>query len=310
MCTYYKIKVGVITILLIISIVSCRPKVSEKSNKYQVVATTTMLADLSKIIGGDIVEVKGLMGPGVDPHLYKASAGDVALLQEANMVVFNGLHLEGKMGEIFKNLWKQNKLVVEIATGLPEESLLIFAADTSLHDPHIWFDVMLWKYSAKVVLNGFIALDPEHEEIFRSNYEAYILELDKLHAYILNRVEEVPEQRRILITAHDAFEYFGKAYGFRVRGLQGISTASEAGTKDVRDLADFIIINEIKAVFVESSVPKKNIEALQEAVHAQGIDLEIGGELYSDSLGTKGTEAETYIGTVKSNIDTIVDALK
>lgn len=304
----------IITIVLTVLVLAgCKTKEAEgdaSSGKYKVITTTTMLADLSKIIGGDVVEVRGLMGPGVDPHLYKASAGDVTIMQEADMVVFNGLHLEGKMGEIFENLDKRGKLVVEIATGLPEEELLIFAADTSVHDPHIWFDVRLWQAAAKVVVDGFKELDPEHSELFEANYNAYMEELSDLHTYILERAQEIPEDKRILVTAHDAFEYFGKAYGFEVRGLQGISTASEAGTGDVRDLADYIIEKNIKAVFVESSVPKKNIEALQEAVKAKGFDLEIGGELYSDSLGTKGTDAETYIGTVKSNIDTIVDALK
>lgn len=307
-----KIMMILISVALLVILIGCNSKKDDNNSEdgFKVITTTTMLADLSKIIGGDIVEVNGLMGPGIDPHLYKASAGDVNLMQEADMVVFNGLHLEGKMGEIFENLNKRGKLVVEIAKGLDEDDLLIFAADTELHDPHIWFDVMLWKDAAVVVLDGFKELDPENAEIYENNYDEYMIELDKLDDYIKNRVKEIPEEKRILVTAHDAFEYFGKAYGFEVRGLQGISTASEAGTGDVRDLAEYIVKKEIKAVFVESSVSKKNIEALQEAVIAKGHDLEIGGELYSDSLGTRGTDEETYIGTVKSNIDTIVNALK
>lgn len=307
-----KIMMILISAALLVILIGCNSKKDDNNSEdgFKVITTTTMLADLSKIIGGDIVEVNGLMGPGIDPHLYKASAGDVNLMQEADMVVFNGLHLEGKMGEIFENLNKRGKLVVEIAKGLDEDDLLIFAADTELHDPHIWFDVMLWKDAAVVVLDGFKELDPENAEIYENNYDEYMIELDKLDDYIKNRVKEIPEEKRILVTAHDAFEYFGKAYGFEVRGLQGISTASEAGTGDVRDLVEYIVKKEIKAVFVESSVSKKNIEALQEAVIAKGHDLEIGGELYSDSLGTRGTDEETYIGTVKSNIDTIVNALK
>ncbi|GAU75908.1 manganese ABC transporter periplasmic-binding protein SitA [Fusibacter sp. 3D3] len=277
--------------------------------KHTVVATTTMLADLARVIGGDAIEVQALMGPGIDPHLYNASAGDVDKMSKADLLVYSGLHLEGKMGDIFENLKGSNKIIIEIAEGL-DESKLITDQMSGAHDPHIWFDVLLWKLAAENLYNGFIELDPENEAIYTSNFEAYKKELDALDTYIKEQVELVPESARILITAHDAFNYFGKAYGFDVMGLQGISTQSEAGTADVTELANFIVKHKIKALFVESSVPKKNIEALQEAVAAQGFDVAIGGELYSDSLGSAGTPAGTYIGTVKANIDTIVNALK
>ncbi|GKX29883.1 manganese transporter [Vallitalea longa] len=283
-------------------------KVTKIDGKYNIVATTTMIADLVKIIGGDSVSVQGLMGPGVDPHLYKASAGDVSLMQNADMVIYNGLHLEGKMGEIFQNINDNEKLVIKISSGINEENLII--SEDDLHDPHIWFNVLLWKDAAKVVKDGLIELDNMNEETYTNNYEEYMVELDELHEYVKSRVDELPEDKRILITAHDAFEYFGSTYGFKVKGLQGISTASEAGTGDVRELADFIVEHEIGAIFIESSVPKKNVEALQEAVEARDFQVEIGGELFSDSLGSEGTEAETYIGTVKSNVNTIIDALK
>jgi manganese/zinc/iron transport system substrate-binding protein len=299
-----------LVLMLIVGVSACKSteKVSKVDGKHNIVATTTMIADLTKVIGGDKVSVQGLMGPGVDPHLYKASAGDVALMQNADMVIYNGVHLEGKMGEIFENLNGNGKLVIEIAKGINEDDLI--TVEDGLHDPHIWFNVLIWKDAAKVVKDGLVDFDKENEDTYTSNYEAYIKELDELHEYVKSRVEEVPEGKRILITAHDAFEYFGSTYGFEVKGLQGISTASEAGTGDVRELADFIVEHEIGAIFIESSVPKKNVEALQEAVKARGFSVEIGGELFSDSLGSEGTEAETYIGTVKSNVDTIVDALK
>lgn len=289
-------------------LVGCGNQTNPKQG-YKVVTTTTMLADLVKIIGGDQVQVEGLMGPGVDPHLYKASAGDVSKMQTADMVVFNGLHLEGKMTDLFENLTKRDKLVVEAAKGLKEADLIV-VDDGGVHDPHIWFDVMLWKQVAAPVRDGLIQLDPSNKEQYTKNYEKYMAQLDELQGYILERINQVPETSRVLVTAHDAFSYFGRAYGFEVKGLQGISTASEAGTADVRDLAQFIADNQIKAIFVESSVPQKNIEALQEAVKAKGFQVEIGGELFSDSLGSAGTEAETYIGTVRSNVDTIVNALK
>ncbi len=279
------------------------------SGLYKVVATTTMLRDMAQVIGGEYVDVEGLMGPGIDPHLYKASAGDVRLMNEADLIVYGGLHLEGKMGEIFENLESKDKSIVCISDGLPEDKLIKDAA-TGAHDPHIWFDVMLWKEASKNLYDGLVALDSEHEAYFTENYEAFLTDLDNLDSYIREQVELIPEESRVLVTAHDAFSYFGQAYGFEVIGLQGISTASEAGTGDVRELADFIVERKIKALFVESSVPKKNIEALQEAVEARGFNVDIGGELYSDSLGSEGTAAETYIGTVTANVDTIVAALQ
>lgn len=283
---------------------------SNPSNgKYNVVATTTTLADLVNVIGGDDVNVNGLMGPGIDPHLYKASAGDVTKMQEADLIFYNGLHLEGKMGEIFENLESSGKLILKVTKDFPKESLIELDSG-NLHDPHVWFDVALWKNAATVVKDGLIKLDDSKKEIFEKRYDDYMKKLDELNLYVENRSAELDETQRVLITAHDAFGYFGKAYGFEVMGLQGISTASEAGTGDVRDLADFIVANKIKAIFVESSVPKKNIEALQEAVASRGFEVKIGGELFSDSLGSPDTESGSYVGTVKSNIDTIVDALK
>lgn len=288
------------------------PAVNEDSSKdkLNIVATTTMLADLVSSIGGEHVTVNGLMGPGIDPHLYQASAGDVSLMQKADVVVYNGLHLEGKMGEIFENLSNQGAAVICIEKGLDESRLLAWEDDSSIHDPHIWFDVSLWKDAAKTVAKGLADADPNGKADYEANLDAYLKELDETDTYIRGRADELSEEQRVLVTAHDAFQYFGKAYGFEVRGLQGISTDAEAGTADVSDLAGFIVERQIKAIFVESSVPPKTIEALQAAVKAKGFDVSIGGELYSDSLGDAQSGAGTYILTVKANIDTIVDALK
>ncbi|SEU06077.1 manganese/zinc/iron transport system substrate-binding protein [Lacrimispora sphenoides] len=288
------------------------PAVNEDSSKdkLNIVATTTMLADLVSSIGGERVTVNGLMGPGIDPHLYQASAGDVSLMQKADVVVYNGLHLEGKMGEIFENLSNQGSAVICIEKGLDESRLLAWEDDNSIHDPHIWFDVSLWKDAAKTVAKGLTDADPNGKADYEANLDAYLKELDETDTYIRGRADELPEKYRVLVTAHDAFQYFGKAYGFEVRGLQGISTDAEAGTADVSDLANFIVERQIKAIFVESSVPPKTIEALQAAVKAKGFDVSIGGELYSDSLGDAQSGADTYILTIKANVDTIVDALK
>lgn len=280
------------------------------NDKLNVVATTTMLADLSTVIGGVRVEVSGLMGPGIDPHLYQASAGDVSLIQKADVVVYNGLHLEGKMGEIFENLSVNGQTVICIADGMDEAMLLAWEDGASGYDPHIWFDISLWKAAAQTVADGFSKADPAGKSEYEANLEAYLKELDETDLYIRKRTEELPEKQRILVTAHDAFRYFGRAYGFEVKSLQGISTDTEAGTADLSDLAEYIVERRIKAVFVESSVPPKTIEALKAAVKARGFDVAIGGELYSDSLGDKDSGADTYILTFKANIDIIVDALK
>ena len=282
----------------------------EDNGKYKVVTTTTMLTDLVKKIGGKYIDVYGLMGPGIDPHLYKASAGDVILMQKADMIVYGGLNLEGKMGEVFENLRDIDKLVVCAADGIDKKNLIKVDGDSNVYDPHVWFDVNIWEDEAIEVAKGLKKLDKKHSKEFDANLESYLSELKELNNYIVKRVSEIPEDKRILITAHDAFNYFAKAYGFKVKGLQGISTSAEAGTSNVRQLSDFIVEHQIKAVFIETSIPKKNMEALQEAVEAKNFQVKIGGELYSDSLGDPDTSAGTYIGTFKHNIDTIVDALK
>lgn len=311
MNTFLKKKslIAVVLIVMLLVVSGCSKSNGEDNDKINIVTTTTILADLAGVIGGEHVQVRALMGPGIDPHLYKASAGDVNLLHQADLIVHNGLHLEGKMGDVFENLEGAKKRIVKISEGV-DSTLLISDETTNAPDPHLWFNVLLWKELSNNLLDGLIDLDPKHTVDYINNHEAYGIQLDALDAYIKAEIEKVPDTSRILITAHDAFKYFGEAYGFEVLGLQGISTTAEAGTSDVTNLANVIVTKRIKAIFVESSVPRKNIEALQEAVAAQGFDVAIGGELYSDSLGSSGSDAETYIGTVKSNIDTIVRSLQ
>lgn len=278
------------------------------NGRLKVITTTTIIADVMKQLSGDLVDVQALMGPGVDPHLYKASAGDVKRMANADMVVYNGLNLEGKMGEVFEKI--KGKIIFAVNENIDEIRLLDFDANPGFFDPHVWFDIQIWKSATERTAEGLKELDPGNSEKYDNNLEKYLKELDELDEYVRNRVEELDKSKRILITAHDAFKYFGNQYGFEVRGLQGISTDAEIGTSDIRSLANFIVEKQIKAIFVESSVPRKNIEALQEAVNAKGFEVGIGGELYSDSTGDVGTDAGSYIGTVKKNIDTIVDALK
>ena len=213
----------------------------KESGKMKVVATTTMLSDLSKQIGGDKVEVSGLMKAGVDPHLYQASAGDVDAMNKADIVVYNGVHLEGKMGAIFDNLAKNKKPMIRVSDGLDKSTLLDFEQDgEKTKDPHIWFSVNNWKKAAGEVCKGFSAKDPQNKSYYEANLKAYLAKLDDLDKEIKKEVATVPESARVLVTAHDAFAYFARDYGFEVKGIQGISTASEAGTSDISELARFI----------------------------------------------------------------------
>ncbi|MBB3108441.1 manganese/zinc/iron transport system substrate-binding protein [Paenibacillus phyllosphaerae] len=280
---------------------------AEGEGKLKITTTTGMIADVAANIGGAYVDVTGLMGSGVDPHLYKATQGDIRKLDDADIIFFNGLHLEGKMTEMFDKM-AEKKTVVAVSEQLPESALR--TDGSGVHDPHIWFNVRNWISAAEVIRDTLMEQDPEHADAYRTQAEAYLAELEQLDTYVSEQIASIPEADRVLVTAHDAFGYFGDAYGIQVMGLQGISTASEYGSKDVANLRDYLVDNKIKAVFVESSVPKKSIEAVIEGAAKLGHEVKIGGELFSDALGPSGTEEGTYIGMVRHNVDTIAAALK
>ncbi|WP_283636872.1 metal ABC transporter solute-binding protein, Zn/Mn family [Aquaticitalea lipolytica] len=299
--------------ILIFSIISvffgC--KNDKKDNgKLNIVTTTTMITDLVKNIGGDYINVQGLMGSGVDPHLYKASEGDVSKLVNADIIFYNGLHLEGKLVEVFEKMEKSNKTPIALADEIDKSTLIGSDYFASNYDPHVWFNIEYFKLFANKVTKVLSEKDPENAQIYEENWQNYYKLLLSLKADIILKIEELPKEKRILVTAHDAFNYFGKAYDFEVVGLQGLSTATEAGVQDVQKLAAFIIEKNVKAIFVESSVPKRTIEALQAAVKSKGHEVTIGGTLYSDALGNAGSEEGTYIGMFKYNVNTIVNALK
>lgn len=299
-----------LVMMFFIMLISCG-KLKEKphsAGKIRVTTTTTMLTDLVKTIGGDKVEVTGLMGEGVDPHLYSASAGDIEKLANADVIVYGGLHLEGKMTEVFEKLSTLDKAILNVGSKLDKKRVHLIDGETP--DPHVWFNTEMWETEARAVAVELGKFDAKNKDYYMKNFENYKIQLDELTNYVKKRIEEIPPKSRVLVTAHDAFNYFGEQFGLEVRAIQGVSTDSETGTKNISDLANFIAERNIKAVFVESSVPKKSIEALQEAVKARGKEIKIGGELYSDSLGDKQHNAETYIKTVKANADTIVNALK
>ncbi|ALJ05468.1 manganese transporter [Pseudalgibacter alginicilyticus] len=288
-------------------ILSCKndKKINDKPN---IVTTTSMITDLVSNIGGNHINLQGLMGSGVDPHLYKASEGDVSKLANADIIFYNGLHLEGKLVEVFKKM-KTTKTVA-ISDALDKKTLIGSEYFASNYDPHIWFNINYWIQATVFVTKTLSEAIPDKKDIFETNRDTYLKQLNMLESELKNTIETLPKNKRILVTAHDAFNYFGKSFGFEVVGLQGISTATEAGVQDVQKLSTFIIEKNVKAIFIESSVPKRTIEALQAAVNSKGHNVTIGGSLYSDALGNNGTTEGTYIGMFKYNVKTIVNALK
>jgi manganese/zinc/iron transport system substrate-binding protein len=278
--------------------------------RVRVVATTSMVADLVRQVAGDRAVVEGLMGPGVDPHLYKATASDIVKLQRADAIFYNGLMLEGRLGDLFTRLARTKRHVYALAESIPADALLEPADYEGHYDPHVWFDVSLWARCVDVVVEGLSAADPGSAAFYAEQGRATKERLSALHAWALAKAAELPAARRVLVTSHDAYNYFGRAYGFEVVGLQGISTVSEAGLADMTRLVDFIKARGVKAIFVESSVPPDTIRRL-----AQDAGVRVGGELFSDAMGTPGQiengyDLGTYEGMVKHNLTTIVEALK
>lgn len=301
---------GLATLALLSPLTSCARAVPESADgRIRVVTTIGMISDLVERIGGEHVYVQGLMGPGVDPHLYKARAGDVRKLAEAQVIFYNGLHLEAAMGEVLEEMANRTRSVA--VTDEIDRALLLHPPEfKGAYDPHVWFDVELWMSAAHVIESTLVAYDPAHAAAYERNAAELQRELSELDAWVHEQVAQVPPELRVLVTAHDAFNYFGRAYGFRVLGLQGISTATEAGTADVQRLSEEIARLRIPAIFVESSIPRRTVEAVQAAVASRGFPVRIGGQLYSDALGSAGTPAGNYPGMVRHNVRTIVDALR
>ncbi len=278
--------------------------------KVKVTTTTNFITDTVRQIGGDRVEVTGLMGPGVDPHLYKASASDVGKLRDADVIVYGGLQLEGKMADILEQL-EDSQTTVAITEGIPRKSLLLPPDDVAeQYDPHVWFDVTNWMYAAKTTAATLKEKDPDNAETYDANLKKYLAELEEADRYVADRVKEIPEATRTLVTSHDAFEYFGRRYKMQVAAIQGISTAAEATTADVQRVAKVIVDRGVGTVFIESSVPRQTIDAVVAAAKRQGSDATVGEELFTDAAGDEGTPEGTYVGMVKANADRIAEGLK
>lgn len=291
---------------------ACSPakKTATASLPIQITATTGMVGDLAKNIGGERVKVETLMGAGVDPHLYKATASDITKLNTARIIFYSGLALEGKMGDVFVRISRKNPNVIAVTEEIDLSKILEPAMFQGHYDPHVWFDVLLWSEAAGRVVKALKEYDPAGAAMYQNNFEKYKKELLEVHQWSLQKVKELSKEKRILVTSHDAYNYFGRAYDFQVVGLQGISTVTQAGLADIAKMVDYIIQKKVKAIFIETSVSPKAIQRVQADSRARGWDVKIGGELFSDAMGKAGTPEGTYVGMVKHNMKTIVDNLK
>lgn len=305
---YRNLKSLLFLLVFIFSSVVISASEVKTDNKLKVVTTTTIFKDLIESIGGEKIQVRSLMGEGVNVHSYAASAGDLEKLNNADIIIYGGLHLEGKMGVIFDKLKNSGKNVLSLGDNL-DKNLLLYRKENH-PDPHTWFDTKLWILESELVANKLSEIDKDNRDYYMDRYNNYKKEVEELTIYIEKRIKEIPEESRVLITAHGAYGYFARQFGLETRSIRGINANSESGTKDIIDLADFIVGKNIKAIFVETSASHKTVEALQEAVKSKGKEVKIGGELYSDSLGDKENNTETYIKTLRKNIDIIAEALK
>ncbi|SDX31498.1 manganese/zinc/iron transport system substrate-binding protein [Ruegeria halocynthiae] len=296
------------TFLAALALAAALPAVAMAEAPLKVVATTGMIADAARQVGGDQVEVKGLMGPGVDPHAYRQTRTDIVAMTRADLVLWHGLYLEAQMGDFFDDLGRKQS-VVAVAEGIDKTKLRAHDNYDDKYDPHVWMSPVLWRDVVLEVQHALTEARPEAADVFAANTQAFLAEIDALSAYGDQMLIAVPEDNRVLVTAHDAFGYFGAEYGYEVLGIQGISTQSEAGLNRIGELVDTLVNRQLNAVFVESSVSDRSMRALIEGAAAEGHDVGVGGELYSDAMGEPGTYEGTYIGMLDHNITVIAGAL-
>jgi manganese/zinc/iron transport system substrate-binding protein len=298
--------------VLLVFVAACSPaatspQTTTTDSRINIVATTGMIADVVQNVGGERVNVTQLMGPGVDPHLYSATESDVTTLTDAQMIFYNGLNLEARLTEIFEQIG-QSKPVIAVGAALPADRV-VNEVGRDITDPHVWMDVELWSLVAQAIADELAAFDAANASLYQANATAYREQLAELDQYAQDQINRVPTEQRVLITAHDAFHYFSRAYGIEVFAPQGITTAAEAGVEDIRRIIEIVVQRKIPAIFVETSVPADVIEAIIAGAEAQGQAVSVGGSLFSDAMGEAGTPEGSYIGMIRHNVDTIVTAL-
>lgn len=303
---FFSLIICIVVLLAIIWYVQPPSAVTHGNSKITILCTTSMIADAAKIIGGEHVQVHALMGPGIDPHLYKAREHDAHRLHDAEIIFYNGLHLEGKIAHILEQCGSY-KTSIALGNALDKQQLI--ACDEHHYDPHIWHDVQLWITVVDAIKNTLATYDTEHAHEYEHNAISYIQQLLDLDASIKEQLQLIPFEKRILITAHDAFSYFGAAYGMQVIGLQGISTEGEIGIHDIQNLVDFLIDKNITTIFIESAVSPRALHAVQAAAQARGFTIALGQELYSDALGDTQSKADTYIAMIQHNVHALVSGL-
>ena len=306
---FWKTLLVAVTAGLLVSCGTEKEETNTATGPFQITATVGMIADIVGEVAGDRASVEGIIGEGVDPHLYKPTANDVKAFQSADIIFYNGLMLEGKMSDVLVKLARDGKPVYAVTDEILEQEGYIITDEEEHYDPHVWMDVAGWIRAVGVVAKALSEFDPDGAEVYSANAKAYQAELEKLDAYAKKSIGSIPEEKRVLVTAHDAFGYMARAYGLEVKGIQGLSTESEAGVKDIEDLVTYLVDRKIPSIFVESSVSDKNIRALAEGAKAQGHDVGIGGELFSDAMGPAGTYEGSYLGMIDHNVTTIARAL-
>lgn len=284
------------------------PPAQAQSEPLRVAVTVGMIADIAENVGGKCVNVTAMMGPGVDPHLYQASASDVTLLREAELILYSGYSLEGQLGKVLER-FSRTKPTVAVSPSSIDTGQLITVQDIYGIDPHLWMDVQLWSQIVPTIANRISKHRPDCESAIRDNARHYQTRLDALHGWVKRAVATIPDEQRILVTAHDAFNYYGRAYGIEVAGIQGISTETESGVADIREMADVVTERQVPAVFIESTINPRTVQAVVDAAKQQGQPVRIGGELFSDAMGENGTADGTYIGMLYENTRQIVTAL-
>lgn len=302
-----KLIFSVFALTLLFALFSCATDEHSDDARPFVVATTMMLEDMVAQIAGDHIRVQGLMGPGVDPHLYRATPADIRRLEQADLIIYNGLFLEARLSEVLSRMPQR---AFAAAEKLSRERLIEAGEFGGNFDPHVWFDVSLWAEIALLTGERLAELVPEAADDIRAGARAYAEELTALHEWVKAEIASIPESRRVLITAHDAFSYFGRAYNIEVRGLQGLSTQSEVGLQDITRMVRFIMENDIPAIFLESSIAPRSVQSLINGVRERGGEVRLGGELFSDAMGSRDTPEGTYTGMVRHNVNTIVQALQ
>lgn len=295
------------SILILFS--SCRIDEQARSGPLHIVTTTGIIEDVVKHIVGDSAEVSSLMGPGTDPHLYKPTPGDIELLDKADVIIINGLHLEGKMADLLKK-YGLEKPVLAVSDGIPKEKIIKSADFADSYDPHIWFDSEIWMAGFQEITSRLCALDSTSKDYYQANFSRYKKQVEEMNGWVKTEMDKLNDHSKVLITSHDAFSYFGRCYGIEVKGIQGVSTLSEVGLKDVADMVDFVIEHQIKSIFVETSTSNKTAQSIVDGAKDKGYELALKGPLFSDALGEPDSDGGTYIGMVKANVTMIVKGLQ